>query len=399
MTKSISTIGKSIFYEMRLLNMKTVIIGDGSSLFIKNHIKDVCEVVFSKVILLSSSKIDRAAFDPEIVKVYYIGSEPGDEILSEKDRLYLRKKRWNEICDSIEDGVDVLQVHFCYGGNHMYCYKKLLKKCNKRIMVYWGSDLLRADKYNLDLNIDAIRESNEVICLTGSLKKVLVDQYGDLVNNKTRILDFGVSYSEIDEISSVYSREECKKTVGFPEDKICIMIGYNGSRGQQHLLVIKALERIDISNRKRLFVFFPMSYGADIEYRLEVEREIKRLNISYSFLDLFVSRRELMVYRIATDIVIHAQITDALSASICEAMYSGATLINPKWIDYPEFNDYGLRYYEYGNFEELSLIIQNCISRELNFESYVIEDTRLKLRKINERSEMIKKWKLLLSPE
>lgn len=376
--------------------MKTVVIGNGASIFIKDHILEVCKVVFSEIILLSSSEIDDEVYVNSGVKVIYIGPLKNEQKLSDEDRRIASCKRWDDICEKIDD-IDVLQVHYCFGGTHMYCYKKLAIKSAKQYMVYWGSDLLRADLHNIELNREAIELSYQVICLTESLKNALHNYYGELVEKKTKILDFGVVYEDIEEVSKELTRSDCKRNCGIPSDKTTVMIGYNGKSAQQHLKVIEAIKRIEPTLKDKMYLIFPMSYGRDEEYRNVVENAVIATGIPYFFIDKFLSRTELVELRLATDVFIHAQITDALSNTLCETMYAGAKIINPTWIDYSELKRAKICYYEYDDFGKLTEVIEKAIKGMEKDNSFMIEELRKKLCVFNDRRVLKKRWEKLLS--
>lgn len=376
--------------------MKAVVIGDANSVYIKDHIKDVCKDTFSEIILLSGSNVDDSFYSD--LGVTLVNTEPwkkdsgSSETISIEEKTYL----WDSICSKIDD-IDVLQVHFCAGGSHMYCYKKLASKSVKKYMVYWGSDLMRADQKNIDLNLEAIRMSDKVICLTKSLEISLKDRYKDIDINKVRVLDFGVVYEDIELMSTQLSNADCKISCGFPTDRLSVMIGYNGAVQQQHIKVLEALSKMENSVKDRLFLFFPMSYGRNAEYRTEVENEAKRSGIPYQFIDSFLTREQLVKMRLATDIFIHSQLTDALSGSLCEVLFAGASVINPGWIFYPELKEKGIEYFEYERFEEiLSLIDKSILQIDENKKQDILE-IRRKMKEINDRNAMIGLWKKLFN--
>lgn len=57
---------------------------------------------------------------------------------------------------------------------------------------------------------------------------------------------------------------------------------------------------------------------------------------------------------------IHAQKTDANSASIAEYMICGTTIVNAAWLNYSNREIYGKPYYEFSDFRELPEVILNA---------------------------------------
>lgn len=371
-----------------------VIIGNSSSVFMKDFLSDVCVKLFDEVIFLSVSLDGWSYYQSLRVTMFFTGTCSTEGTISEQERKEEERRRRDEICDKIDD-IDVLQVHYCHGGAHMYCYKKLIAKSKKKYMVYWGSDLLRSNQENIVLNRSAIEASDRVICLTESLKRVAIQSYGELLCNKIIVLDFGVIYADIKKALSMYDRSYCKRKMGFPETKYSIMVGYNGSRGQQHIEILNVLKKLKTESKDKMFVFIPMSYGLDLEYRNDVEEKVKEIGVPYVFIDDFLDRDELVLMRVATDVFIHAQITDALSNSLCECLYAGARVLNPSWLDYPELLNNRIPYYEYQDFDDLLPTLEKILE-ELPGKEKRPEYAK-RLWELNEREQMYGKWRQLLA--
>ena len=61
---------------------------------------------------------------------------------------------------------------------------------------------------------------------------------------------------------------------------------------------------------------------------------------------------------------INAQTTDSLSASVLESLYAGCTLINGKWLRYPEYEEFGIKFYEFNDFSDLLPLIESIVKGE-----------------------------------
>ena len=145
------------------------------------------------------------------------------------------------------------------------------------------------------------------------------------------------------------------------------MIGYNGSIRQNHLKVINELSTLDNETLNKLNIVIQLSYGlTSDEYRQNIIDEISKINVKHVIIDDFLNKEKSAMLRIATDIFIHAQESDAFSASIQECVYGGAVLINPEWIVYKEFDDIGIDYIKYDSFDELPFIIKDISDGNVN---------------------------------
>ena len=83
-------------------------------------------------------------------------------------------------------------------------------------------------------------------------------------------------------------------------------------------------------------------------------------------IQFFLSNDEVAELRIITDILINAQITDAFSGSVCEYLFAGAILINAKWLCYKELKKYNFQYWEFENFGEVHLLIEQAMEQRMD---------------------------------
>jgi len=133
----------------------------------------------------------------------------------------------------------------------------------------------------------------------------------------------------------------------------------------------------------------PMTYG-NIEdgYIDSIKVLLNKIGCEYQLITNFLSDIDVAKLRLATDVFIHAQTTDAFSASVLEYLFAGAVVINPKWISYEELRDLGIEYIEYSNFDELPEIIEQLLDSEIN----VFESNRIKLESLSSWASVKEKW-------
>ena len=103
-------------------------------------------------------------------------------------------------------------------------------------------------------------------------------------------------------------------------------------------------------------------------YYKELQCALENCGIEYLIIDKKLSLDEIAILRQATDIFIHAQITDAFSATVREVIYSNAILINPNWIHYDEFDAHGVEYLQYSEFCEITQIVENVLNGKISID-------------------------------
>lgn len=258
---------------------------------------------------------------------------------------------------------DVIHIHYIPANIMSFVYRYGIFKYGKKIITsFWGSDLLAASNTAGKIQQLCLNKS-EAITVSGMiLKRAIEKRYGLQYDHKVHTVRFGITaLSYIDEIQKNYSHENIKKMLGVSEDKILIAIGYNARASQHHLEVLKQFNDLDKDIKNRYAFVLQFGTGdASEEYKEQVHNCIDQIGIEYLITTGFLDKAKTAVLRSAVDIFIHAQDTDALSASVQEYLYAGAYVMNPKWIQYEELKRAGAQYFEYDQFEEIIPAVMNA---------------------------------------
>ena len=109
-------------------------------------------------------------------------------------------------------------------------------------------------------------------------------------------------------------------------------------------------------------------YGVPGGYADEVKKAAEECGISFIILEELYDLKNIAKLRVATDIIVHAQTTDALSGSIRECLYAGGVLLNPSWISYEEFDRLGIEYVKYDDFDEIASYIEKLIIGDIGMD-------------------------------
>lgn len=261
---------------------------------------------------------------------------------------------------------DVLHVQ--YANHYSLIIASILSGfVQKTIVSYWGSDLFRTSKKELSKWSKYLDKADVITVCTKSMNDYFRSQYGTVYDGKTQIIDYGANgFPAIDKALNLDTNDN---VFNFPQEKIVIMVGYNGSEGQQHLSVIEALSSIPEELQKKLFVVFPMTYATNEEYKNKVKNKIKANGkFEYRVLEDFLTSELMAQLYINCDWMIHAQITDALSASVQEFLYAGKLLFNPQWLNYEEIDNKDVYYVKYKDFSELIGLVSKYITHGISSE-------------------------------
>ncbi|UYQ92426.1 hypothetical protein MKQ68_20290 [Chitinophaga horti] len=194
------------------------------------------------------------------------------------------------------------------------------------------------------------------------------EYYGSYAN-KILLVGFGIKKLDtLKEMKARLTADNAKVALGMPPDRIVITCGYNAREEQQHLYIIKNLEKLPASIKGRIFLAFPFGYGGSAEYKASIEQALNAGTIGFKIFDYFLTDEEVCYIRIASDVVINAQKTDALSASLQEHIFCGSILFAGSWLPYDTFLNIGAKFW-YFDEDKLAQLLTDCFENYETFKS------------------------------
>jgi len=296
---------------------------------------------------------------------------------------------------------DTFHFHFL-----QYSYLRelfLVPKEKKIVCSFWGSDLLRThDILNFYFVKKALNRCTLITCQSQELKEIILSKYGRNLGFKIQIVTFPVYEKIYDLMDLNYDNKEMikifKSKFNYSNDKINILIGHSGSRANNHLQIINSLA--NLKNKSKIHLIINLNYAITANekesYKKELIDTLSALKFSSVILEKFFVNDELAISRLASDIFIHAPISDALSATMLELLYASNIVITGTWLPYKTYRKANLNYFEIYDFselpEKLDLIIENfkieketASKNKIFVSDYFLSDL------------MIKKWSQILS--
>lgn len=343
---------------------KTILlIGDLKSSYLTQYIENVLEPLDFDIFMQIPKEEENIAKDFIFVhKIHLI------KIHERSDNPFYRVRYFGGFLRRImnifelskENRFDYIHIHFVE-EYALFIANWARSKKTKLYASFWGSDLLRqTEKY---LKREKKYLTNYEVITGDSF--VLQDKY-KRIYPKLRVrfewVPFGVSLIPfIDKYSDDVNA--CKQFLGFPLNKKIVAIGYNAIRQQQHAEVLSELKKIE--NKSEYFLVFQMSYGkSDGNYLPDLLVQIEKSEFEYKVFKDYLSMDDLAKLRIATDIFINAQTTDAFANSFIENVYTKSIIINAKWLHYPELDMFPLYVNEFSDFNEIPSLLEKRIDDE-----------------------------------
>jgi len=351
--------------------MKILIIGEGNDIWMKRYIQNVLLEGNHEIYLTISGSdsiysdffrdnnihlINLIRYIPLISRIPLVGG------IINYALVYQNLRR---------DKFDVIHIHFM-ALSYIVLACLLKRKTTVLLGSFWGSDLFRVSKTIVNLSQRLMGFFDCFTVFTEAMRKKFFDLYSEKYSEKLKMMKFGFSgYDDINEVIKKYSKKNCKEYFGVPAEKTTISIGYNARKEQQHIEVLTELRAAPREIWKKTIFVFPLTYATAADNKSVLVNSLVELldamQVDYIILDSFLTDEEIAMLRVSTDIFIHAQTTDAFSASVQEYIFAGATVINPTWIQYDEtIKQCAASFLEYSSLNELPVLMNNVLGAERN---------------------------------
>ena len=258
-----------------------------------------------------------------------------------------------------------------------YVYPYLRAMSNKLVITPWGSDILRRDEGYLK-RMASLYQHADYIATSPTIplgKRIIESLHVEpikLVGNF-----FGsdlVDYALKNGLS--ITTDEAKERFGL-SGRYVITCGYNRREPQRHKAMIAAIDQVRDRLPDNFTLLFPMTYGADTrtEYVDECKTECEVRALPSVFITRFLPVEELYLLRMATDLFVHVQTTDASSGSVKEYILCDKKIVHGSWIKYDDLEAFRpLYYFPVDRLEDLGDVIVNaCYSDKIAIPQGVLD--------------------------
>jgi len=348
--------------------MKALVIGNSQSVFVRDFVKNMANAKFP-------------VYLPRTYEIDVLSWNEGRLIPNEKVKeITVKVPRWLQKIPKLRGifkmakfvwamsrlgSYDICHIHFV--GIEALLLAKLARKRSKRLIAsLWGSDFHRTSKRFKRWQERVYDRADYITFPTNEMLESFNDYYQDRYVEKLRVCTFGLAPLEFLKRTEL-TPKDCRKYFSIPEDAITVCVGYNASLQHRHKEVIRSIAKNKPHLPRNLFLIFPMTYGRDERYVAEVKEEIRKLGISNLVLDNFMTPEESAMLRMATDVFINVQTTDALSGSMLEHIYAGSVVITGDWLPYKALEEMGIDVYKVSKPDDVGGVLWYMLS---NFESW-----------------------------
>lgn len=379
--------------------MKILIIGDAGSIFVKQFIEYVLVNKENEIVLLQEySQL------PSNYLEFYKNNNITLEPLVRKENKMLMKipvirsilgnKKWAKVIAKKYKEFDLIHIHGL-NRNRGNIGKYLRNNTKKLAISVWGDEIFRKSEKILNKYRAYYSLADVITVSTKAMYEAFVKSYGNEYNERISMNKFAIGeFDIIDQVRESSQREEICKEFGIKDaEKMVVLVGHNGRSSQRHHELTRALKKLPKEYLSNITLLYTMTYGVrDEEYLQTLEKEAQELGCDYVILREFLDEIKIAKLRIISNILLHAQLTDAFSASIQESLYAGSIVMNGNWLKYTDLPNSEDRLVEYEDFDDLTLKLQDVLD---NMSSYKekFKDNQEVLRSISSKDVTTKAWK------
>ena len=232
---------------------------------------------------------------------------------------------------------DIVNIHFVLPSiSHVMPW---IKKVSRHIVISpWGSDVLRVKgEKKIDQLKKVYKEAQFVTVGKGSqIGKRLIEVFKVDPEKLVGMAWGGAFFDFIQENSMSVTIEEAKERFGL-KGRYVITCGYNTQPEQRHEAIIDAIHSVLDQLPDNLTLLFPFTYGwsewSDI-YTQNIKEKAKGLGFDVVSVEENLDIPDLLKLRMATDIFVHVQTTDAGSRCVMEYVACNKKVVHGSWIYY-----------------------------------------------------------------
>jgi len=383
-------------------SMKYLIIGDAGSIFIKQYIEYVLLDSDNEIVLIQEGALNdnyREFYRQNNVKIEPLWQNGWHFIQHiPRVRSLLGVPLW---CKYIR------QKYGCFDCVHIHGVSRsrgdislrLRKICKRMIVTVWGDELFRHSKYVLEKFEKYYANADAITVATKKMYADFIAVYGEKYAPRLSINKFAIGlFDKIDDVKGTISREALCAEFGIKEpNKFTVFVGHNGRPSQRHFEITRALQSLPQAYADRITLVYTMTYGVPgAQYLEDMLSETKKIGCDYVVLRSFMDEETAARLRCICDILLHAQLTDAFSASIQESLYSGSIILNGSWLPYEELPDYRECMVSYDDVSQLSHKLMDVLDQ---YDAYKAKFAANKdiLRALSSREITTQQWKNTLN--
>ena len=228
------------------------------------------------------------------------------------------------------------------------------------IVSCWGSDILRHADPRIVMVQRQLLERSAAITYTGpEFKEVVLAKFGRHLESKMFNTYFNPSVAPLMNESQVPDQTSLPSTQVLT--KICICIGHNGSRENNHLAILADLKTLDPAIKCKITLQIPMTYSAPMNYVDEVRAAASGVGCDFEVVTTFMTEEQMIAFRRNINILVFAPVSDAFAASVSQSLSVGSTVILGGWLPNRLRREAGFYFHEVNRLTDVAATVDRII--------------------------------------
>ncbi|MBO5468260.1 MAG: hypothetical protein J6A03_00760 [Lachnospiraceae bacterium] len=366
---------------------KVLIIGESDSVFIKEYVENILKenkkIQFS--ILTNSIIKYRKFYMDNHVKLIYM------------PQLYIDKKEWSIYSKCV---LWILKHQYDYVHVQAVGYNQLEKAVfiadnkSKLIISYWAHPTGKREINDVG---KLLKYVHKISFVTDSLKKEFQENYGHEFDEKIFCIKlYSGGFERLRDVVThgklANLRKISKKKMNIPSNRVSIALGYCARKDQQHIRVLRELQKLSDDELKNIYLYIHVAYGTDDRHYIrQIEMMANKLSRRGCICEVsqkFMTGNRLACLRLAMDVFINVELQDALSATMQEYICAGSMVLNGDWLDYHDLDQYGIHYTKILGLNDLSVVLSKIIEKPIVIDGY----NSFKIKQYRSWGDEVHKW-------
>lgn len=343
--------------------MKYLLISDAASMHIYNFVKNSLMGRGYDIYILRHSirpipEQYARFYDENHITVLNAGNETEGNSRLYTIKRFIRKYKHIQSLGHI----DICHIHYLHRAS-LLLLKLFHRRIDKVILSYWGDDILIPSPKEIKMQKESFQYADKITVTVEHSRKVFLERFGNQYNDK---LCFGRltsgAFPAIKEYAAATTKKECRDKMKIPDDKICIVCGYNADPSQHQDKCLEEIAKLSDALKRKIHVLVPIQYDRiNMEYIDSVKKAATSSGCSFEILEEYVPFERNATMCLATDIYLNVRDSDAFSNAMKEQIYSGSLMIQGKWLVYEELDEIGASVIKIDNIEQLHEVLNDVV--------------------------------------
>ena len=281
------------------------------------------------------------------------------------EKMNIIKLQWSLLKLHYRSHFDIVDIHF---PKEIVKYAMpILRIMTKNIVITpWGSDVMRVEDKKEIKTLTKIYSKAEHVTVgkESSIGKCAIAKFKVDPKKMVKLGWGGEFFDFIQENAQNVTTETAKERFGLI-GKFVITCGYNTQPAQRHEGIVNAIYEVKDQLPDNLTLLFPFTYARRPEndrYTNTITEKAKALGFNVVVVDEYLDMMDLLKLRMATDVFVHVQDTDAGSRCVMEYVLCNKRIVHGAWVNYAYLEDYKPScYFPVDKMENLgSVIVKAC---------------------------------------